>query len=333
MGYDEDPFEGLTGDRTASDKYDDQRDAAFRQLVKRSGGPSGFYASMFADDLGRLVPYDSGLKRPYSVRLAPSDPRVEEIILNSLPEDYGPSRTLEDGLRVFAEHCVNDLFRGRVTVDVEPYRDPQGVARAFRVHPIAADFITRYRGRPIRYVPSGLSPPVHGGFHYVEVDPSTLVEIDLERAQRSVLTRALRALAAADRQQFVPTSMLALGDGATGFRVKDHQSMVSAWVRAETRELGWDARGLITDGMLDPYRVWRSIQFARFQVGVRDTVLVGFQQVLDVAGRMLGFTVRMEVEGLLAASELDEAETQLKEGTRSLSELSRLALMMPPRTD
>lgn len=333
MMRDEDPFDGLAGDRNAADGYYDQQDPTFHQLVERSSGPHGFYASMLADDLSHMVPYDSGISRPFSARLAPSDPRVEQIILNSLPGDYGPPRTLADALRVFTEHCTADLLRGPVMVEVEPFRDPQGVAQAFRVHLIAVDFIARRRGRPIRYVPSTLSPLVHAGFHYVDLDPSTLVEIDLAPLQRSALDRALRALAAADRQQFVPTSMLSLGDTVTGFSVKDHQAMVSAYARAELRQLGWDARSLITDGMLDPYLVWRAIQFARFQVAARDTVIAGLQKTLDIAGGMLGFSARMEIEGLLTVGELNEAEIQLKDGTRSLSELSRLAQMLAPRKD
>ena len=77
--------------------------------------------------------------------------------------------------------------------------------------------------------------------------------------------------------------------------------------------------------------VWRAIQFARFQVAARDTIIVGLQKSLDIAGGMLGFSVRLEIEGLLTLGELDEAEIQLKGGTRSLSELSRLAQMLASR--
>lgn len=104
-----------------------------------------------------------------------------------------------------------------------------------------------------------------------------------------------------------------------------HKEAVDAHLRSETRELGWDGRDSFTDGMLDPHRVWRDLQFARFQLAVRAPIIAGLQEAIYIAGQVSGFDGRIEVNGLLTAQELDEAATHLAKGTRSLTALSCLA--------
>ncbi|MGN7187522.1 hypothetical protein [Microbacterium enclense] len=319
-------FEGLVGEREPDDHYDEDQDSAFSSLLEETSGPRGFYAGMFVEDLSHVIPYDSGIYRPFEVDLVPHGEGVERVILDAMPGDYGPPRTLKDGLRAFAERCTWDLLAGAVTIEVELFRDAEGTPLAFRLHIVPAKMLGRRRGRRIRYVPGSQSPLRHRNLHYVELDPSRLVDIALPRSHKKTLDRALHAFTATDRQQFVPTSFLTGETRVPGFRVKAHKEAVNSHVRSETRELGWDGRGAFTDGMLDPYRVWRHLQFARFQVAVRAPIMAGLQEAIHIAGQVIGFEAELEVSGLLTVQELNEAEDHLAKGTRSLTALTDLAL-------
>lgn len=318
-------FEGLVGERELGDDYDDDPTSAFSALQEKVNGPRGLHAGMFMEDLSQVIPYDSAIYRPFEVNLVPYDEGVERVILDAIPGDYGPPRTLKDGLRAFAERCTWDLLAGAVTLEVELFRDTKGVPRAFRLHVVPAELHGRRRGRRIRYVPSTQSPLTHRHLHYVELDPSRLVVISLPRSHKKTLDRALRAFAAADSQQRLPISFLTGQRTVPGFRVEAHKEAVNARVLSATRELGWDGRGIFTDGMLEPYRVWRQLRFARFEVAVRAPIIAGLQEAIQVAGEAIGFDARIEVTGLLTVQELDEAEAHLANGTRSLTALSDLA--------
>jgi hypothetical protein len=89
--------------------------------------------------------------------------------------------------------------------------------------------------------------------------------------------------------------------------------------------IGWAARTLYRDRRLDPYMVWRSLQFLAFKIRVRDAILDGINAALTIAGSVMDFEARLEFTGVPTLADVDRGEHDLETGQRSLAEMIRMA--------
>jgi hypothetical protein len=279
---------------------------------------------MFAEDVRRLLPYDRGVRDGFTARIEPEDPVVQKAVRLSLPTQYYPAHTLNDGLRSATESIGYGLVTGPVHIEIAaPQDDDEGAS--FLLHVVPPGTVGKTKAGPVQYVPQSYSPHVHRGVHFIALNAATLVTVDLPPSDRRMLRAALQALQAIDLQQGVPVEMITRAGGAPGFSVEEHRRLVSAYARAETRSTGWDGRSLFTESMLEPYLVWRRLQFARFQIVVRNAALDGLQRAVDLAGSILGFVATITVSDVLTPDAIELAERELQSGSRPLIELSRLA--------
>ena len=320
-----DRFEGLRSSKRSLTWMDDQGDSAYKERVSRTREVGGMYGRMLAEDLSHLFPYDSGPTDGFTAVLDPSSEDVEELILDALPTYHGPARTLHDGLREFGQLAAQELLDGPVVLEIDIYTDESGDAKAFRLDFIPNPTYWESFGRPRQWVPAPAGGKRRGGLHYRELDASRVVKFDLGRRTRRDIRRALKALSLADSLQSAAFGMVTSTGSAEGFDFETQRSLVAAETRKRTHAIGWDGRGLYTEGMLEPYPVWRRLRFARFQGVVRAVVVEGIQEAIDRAGKTLGFQARIVLDGLLSDTDLDEAERALQDGSRSLVDLTRLA--------
>jgi len=324
-----DRFEGLAGTRRSVAWFNDADEAFMRRLASADSG-SGFYRHMFAEDLSHLVPYDRGSREGFGAELRGADDRLERLILDAIPMDYGPARTVQDAVRHFSSTSSRHLLSGPAALEIEYFHDQAGeMAQAFRLHFLPQGTFGRVNGVPVQWVPVSESPLSRRGRHYIRLQPDHVTTFDLPKDVRRDLRGGLRALVVADRHQFAPTSLLGPSGASRGFSVTDHREMVAAYGRAHTRALGWDGRGLFTEAMYEPYAIYRRLRFARFQSLVLKSIVGGLQEALDRVGNVLGFDVELELSGLPEPGDFDRAVDDLRMGSRSLLSLSRFSLGLP----
>lgn len=320
-----DRFEGLQSSKRSLTWIDAQGDDAYNERVSRTREAGGMYGRMLAEDLSYLFPFDSGPVGGFTAVLDPSSDEVEQQILDALPTCHGPARTLHDGLREFGQLAAQELLTGPVVLEVDIYSNDSGEAKAFRIDFIPNPTYWESWGRPRQWVPAQAGGKRRGGLHYRELDRSRVVKFDLSRQTRREVRRALRALSLADKLQSAAFDMITSDGQAEGFDFEAQRALVAAETRKRTHAIGWDGRGLYTEGMLEPYPVWRRLRFARFQGVVRAVVVDGIQEAIDRAGKFLEFRARLVLGGLLSDTDLDKAEQALQEGSRSLVDLTRFA--------
>ena len=324
--WNRDPLDGLVSTRASRDYYVDGLvdEPQLRQQVGK-GGEVGFYGSMFLQDVTRLLPYRRGVEDGFTARLSPANERLDELFMTASPTQYGPAQNVEGAVRTFVEDCAQALMFGPVTYELAFYSRAASPEQfeAFRFEQILQGSVSTIKGRPVQFVPAGMSDrSTREGLHYVELDPATVFQFQLDPRTATVVAEAWEIFRAADRQQIVPTDMLTKHGGtSTGFVFSEHRSSVSALALSGTRELGWTGRDLFTDGMLDPFKALRHLRFLRFQLIVREATLSGLSALLVRAGERMGFEAKLTVEGLKNAVDLERAEAGLVSGTRSISDL------------
>lgn len=320
----DDPFAGLKGSSRGRWWIDDGADEAYAKRVAKGASPGGMYRHMFVEDLTHLFPFRSNGNEAFRVALNPTDADVHELILDALPTHYGRARTLEEGLRDFGEMGVFELVDGPLVIEVEFFSDADGnPARAFRLNLLPNVTMWRSRRGLRQWVPNDASPHRFGQLHFVDLDPDCMVVVDLPRSARRIMKRSLEAFGAVDALHQASVDLTTAQPPVRGFDVRAHRERSDSFARRASRDLGWDGRGLVMDGMAEPYVVWRRLRFARFRSIVLEAILRGLQEALIVAGERLGFVAAVELDGVLTSHALDAVEREFQTGSRSLMEISR----------
>lgn len=93
-----------------------------------------------------------------------------------------------------------------------------------------------------------------------------------------------------------------------------------------TRKLGWTGRGLLSDGMCEPYLAWRHLQFLKFKLQMRDTILSGLHQAFSRLGAHLGEQPVLTIAGLTTSEDVAAAESDLADGRKSPLAILRLRM-------
>lgn len=321
----DDFFEGLTSARPPRGAPIDAASGS-RLTGARSGREEGMYVNWFLEDVAKSVPYGRGFDEGFQLALEPANPAVEELVLNALPaHPYGQTR-LAEAFREFLVPARFDVVRGKLYLEIEYFYKggvEDGKPVAFRIHILPRDSVSKRFGkyRQAHAIDSDVLYET-ANRSKAPLDPKNLVVVSLPSPWARRATRTISLLSEVSSQMSVATDFLTGEHGpSSGFDYKAHGELINDLVLMRTRAIGWAGRNTFLEGMLDPEKAWRAIQFARFQTVVRDTVLTGLQAAIDRAGVAIGYTAKLELSGVIDSADLDEFEAELQSGTRRILEL------------
>lgn len=326
----DDAYERLISTRTSMSYYDQaaEDEPALMALLAREY-PPGFHSSMFTEDASQILPYGRGIGEGFTVTVDADVDRTKNLIRQALPSRYGIPLTIEDGIRNFVEDSAAELISGTATYEVDYLQESPSSADpcGFRIERIDSRTLGKKRGAVIQYVPRKLGGKAKNrGLHYVVLPKENLVEIRPDTGTQKAVQRAMAVFRGLDAAQSTPLDMLQDGDATnSAFSVSEHISKINLVALRATKSIGWTGRDLFTgDEMLEPYSLWRALQFLRFKIQLRETILGGLQEIIDHAGKRLGFDAQLKYSGLLSISDVEEAQKDLAAAHRSMSELFRL---------
>jgi len=281
---------------------------------------------MFIEDVRRhALPYGLGADDGYDVEIASASEEVGDLVRDALPIRGYRHWRLEDSLRDYMGSALWFLVQGDLFLEIEYFRKPEdafGRPVAFRVEFLQPELVDRRFGSYRYLVPSESNETEETLWIREKLEAASLVVVSLPRRLRREVNRALRAIRAADQDLRVMTDFTTGRYGAnSGFDFTSFQRESRDIVLRATAATGWSGRGLYTEGLLDPEKAWRAIQFERFVAALRDAALAGLQRAIDRAGAQVGFTAQLELARVLIAGELDGMKRDLNAGTRPMGEL------------
>lgn len=290
------------------------------------------YEYLFLEDVAQSLPYGGGLDKGFHLKLTPENPAIDELVLSALPaQSYGHDRLVE-AFRDFLRSTTFDLVRGNLYLEIEYFhagRIEDGEPEAFKIHILPPDSIVNRHGNHSQAVAAETEAADAALRWSLEpLDPECLVVVQLPAPLARDARRAIALLREISSKASVATDFVTGEHGReSGFDFKAYGELLNNLVLKKTRAIGWAGRGTFLEGMLDPEKAWRAIQFARFQVAVRDTVLAGIQDAVDKAGAAMGFEAKLTLSGVLTPNDLDQLEAELEHGTRPILELMHPGLL------
>ncbi len=300
-----------------------------RIVQAASGG--GYYIFLLRQDLDFTIPYSAGRPGGPQARVTgPDAQKAAPLIEQALgSEEHGPD--LSDSVRHFVSSVAQDLVTsGPVTCEIDYLysRDSAVAPVEFRLEPLLPGTISRHGRQPIQYVPSDFGGPQDKtGLTYVELDPATLVTFDLDPSTTATVRRIITFLHAAGSRQGPGGLLPGKPAGASwAYSPAEYDRELGDLIAEVTEPIGWNARALFQDNRLAPYEVWRQLRFTEFKIRLRERIMTQLNAALATAGTRLGFQAAIEFKGLLTLQDVESAKTDLRNGRRTLDELTIFAL-------
>ena len=254
------------------------------------------------------------------VLLRPPDPKIEGLVASALaPSTY--HEELSDAVFDFLGSCAQTItVYGKAAYEIVYLSAPTSdVIVGFQlvyIHPLS---VMWRRGKLVQYVPADIARE-RNVMQFLELLPEEiLLFIPPERIQSS-----LRGII--DRLQFlsnhIPGERFLFGrqDGDSQdipYDIAEHIRAEKVAVADAAKAIGWNARGHFREEALEYYLVHRQLLFGRFIADLRNSIVATLNDGLVRAGRKIGFSAQIEIEGLPSLKDIDEALANLDAGEMS----------------
>jgi hypothetical protein len=142
--------------------------------------------------------------------------------------------------------------------------------------------------------------------------------VELPRALRRDVRAAIAAWEAADQQTLRGSTLVSL---VPGFDFTKQRQLIADIVLRSTVSIGWDGRSLFAEETLDPYKAWRRLQFVKFQIQIRSSLIEALNGVVAIANSTLHRDWSLRFGELTSISDIQMAETALMEGSAHIGKL------------
>jgi len=107
---------------------------------------------------------------------------------------------------------------------------------------------------------------------------------------------------------------LAAGTKRTSYDTKAHIYTHSVALASACKLLGWNARQLFQKEALEYYLIHRELSFEHLKIELRDGILQTLNEGIERAGKVIGFSGRIEIEGLPTIRDVESARNHLEAG-------------------
>lgn len=321
----EDPFKGLIGSRQHRHRYVNRATGSpVPRAVKRPEPGGKEY--MFLEDLRlHALPYGRGLDDGFNIDVEPSNERALNLVRNALPVRSYRRWRLDESFRDYTQSALWFLAQGDLYLEIEYFWTPDDQAGrpvAFSIDVLHPELVTRRFGKYQYLIPLHAEVEENKQWSREPLDSDCLVVVSVPRRLRRELNHALRVIRAADQDLRVMSDFTTGVHGSnSGFSFSSYQRMSHDIALRASKATGWTGRGLLTEGLLDPEKVWRAIQFSRLVVTLREVALQGLQDAIDRAGAEIGFSAELKLSRVLTLGDLDRMESDLAAGTRPIGDM------------
>lgn len=109
-----------------------------------------------------------------------------------------------------------------------------------------------------------------------------------------------------------------------GYDFKTYTENQDVFLAKITRDLGWTARGLISERSLEFYQIYRYLEFQKTKAILRNHIIKSLNNTLIFIGDKMAFKAEIEVNGLLSPQDYDRNIEKLIEGSLGFSEAMAL---------
>jgi hypothetical protein len=287
----------------------------------------GLQSHMLIEDITAQVMPFSGWSRKqlFRAEIVPESPAVASIVASALKaRDGGPNDDLQSAVCDFVRDCAQSMATfGEAVYELvyKSHRESHEIV-AFQfesVHP----FTVRPRGRGfVQLVPQTLAERRNVPLS-IALRADEILVFQLPTPLRGQLEGTMKSLALLSEQLVPEFVMSNFAEAAPRFHYDSTDQLHSHKLAlAEAgKAIGWNARGLAGDDMLEFYSLRRQLSFERFKVELRNSIVDTLNKGLRIAGERMRFEGQVRIDGLPAIRDVEDAISQLEAGSKPFGEI------------
>jgi hypothetical protein len=282
------------------------------------------YSRMLVEDVANgLVPYRMRGEE-FSFSMDPASEEVESIVASGLGRDGYGRRDLLDGVRDFLRDAVQTMM----AFEEAPYEIillSEGDADkrvGFDLSFIAPWTLKRHGSGWVQTIPKEHAERWQMATR-IELPSDSVARLQLPPSIKSYFRRMMNDLDLLGRDLYP-----AFGFPGPGSEAQDIGFDFQAWNKSHgialaqaTRECGWNARGLLSKNVTEYYYVRRFLDFERFKLELRTSILSQLNGVLQIIGKRIGFGGRIVAVGLPDSAQIANSYRDLEAGNVPFSEI------------
>lgn len=319
------PFDGLIGSRLHRHRYIDENTGSPVPSTVERPDPSGNENMLLEDLRMGALPYGLSADEGFSIDFHPFNKEVLDLVRDALPALHYRHGRMEESFRDYIQSALWFLTRGNIYLEIEYFRNPEDRADreiAFRVDFLHPELVVKRFGKYYYLIPTQAEVEENKRWSRELLDPNCLVVVSLPRGLRRELDRTIRVIRAADpAHRVMKDSITGRHGNNSGFDFITYQRKSHDIILRASRTTGWTGREIFAEGLLDPEKAWRAIQFARLVVRLREIAMQGLQDAINLAGGEIGFSAELKLSKVVTLDHLDRLERDLEDGTRPMGEI------------
>lgn len=154
----------------------------------------------------------------------------------------------------------------------------------------------------------------------IALPSENIVTFSLPTHLKNNIRKAMMALSAVSNHDWHNLAVKAHSEKFP-YEFSTHHRSKNLAIAESMKEIGWTARGLLTESVTNYYSVRQTLQFKLFLLEVRESLLDQLNAALEHVGKNLGWLCRIYIGGLPSRRDLEKALTQLSSGERPFTEI------------
>jgi hypothetical protein len=297
------------------------------QLEQRNVYFESSQSHMLIEDVRvQVIPYVRlSEEELFGVDLAPPSEEVESLVAAALKSrDRGWRDELSSSLADFVRECTQSVIAvGEAIYEIVYFSNPVDQKLvAFEFEPIRPFTVKSRRGQFIQQIPQKTAERL-GISNSINLPSDSILVFQLSPALRKGLEETLQGLVVLSKKLMPEFALNNLGEAASRFNYDSaNQIYARKLALAEAgKAIGWNARGLFTDDMLEYYSLKRHLSFEKFKIELRNSIVQALNEGLKRVGQHMGFEAQIRLHGLPTLSDVERAESELAAGGKAFGEI------------
>ena len=178
------------------------------------------------------------------------------------------------------------------------------------------------RGKLVQYIPKEIRKR-DGIGKYIELNREDIIQFNLPgnlRAKYIDMMDSLYYLSTNTLPEFTFQSPWSKSKRIP-FESNVHSNLRNLALASAGKPIGWNARGLFNEAILEYYELWGFLRFEQFKIEIRDEILSAMNKGISRGLNKLGLSGVIKLEGLPRLKDVETARIHLENGDQPFKEI------------
>jgi hypothetical protein len=289
--------------------------------VKWSTHERSLYSNMFLEDISNnMFPYSQKLN------IAIIGENYDERLISSgiSPDRY--NNTITDAIKKFIKkYCHPLTIHQAVYFEVVYHYNPEiSEPKKFSIDFIPSLTVVHQLGKFYQKIPSEIASKLNLP-RSIQLDPQNIIEIKLPKKCKTKLKNALYCLdQAGNNNDFLGAITTKIANNGVMPNLQNFSAVRVAQELAiadATKEVGWNARYLLSEKITNFYYCVRYLKFMRLVTEMRNSMMEQLNQAFLIIGPKLNFSAQFQIQNVITLQDISDVEKKLFDGSISFKDV------------